>query len=118
MMSSVELSEETLGRLLGLKNHWSFTYRRVTNPDVVKMIEEFKLRVFGYNSYTPLEEIERTAKSKSREQLEKENERFANGLRELLKSGHDFEPEYTLDEHIRKMIEVIDQGEDIPPPMF
>ncbi|MEE9594861.1 MAG: hypothetical protein V3V92_05620 [Candidatus Hydrothermarchaeales archaeon] len=117
-MSSVELSEETLRRLMEMKNHWSYTYRRVTNPDVVKMIEEFKLRVFGYNSYTPVDEIEEIAKSKSREQLEKENERFANGIRELLKKDYDFEPEYTLDEHIRKMIEVIDQGDEIPPPMF
>jgi hypothetical protein len=101
-----------------LKNHWSYTYRRVTNPEVVKMIEEFKLRVFGYNSYSSLEDIERIAKSKSRDQLEKENERFANGMRELLKSGHDFEPEYTLDKHIQKMIEVIEQGEEIPPPTF
>ncbi len=101
-----------------LKNHWSFTYRKVTNPTVEKMIEEFKLRVFGYNSRTSVDEIERIAKSKSREQLEKENERFANGMREFLKSGHDFEPEYTLDEHIRKMVEVIDQGEEVPPPIF
>ncbi len=117
-MGSVELSEETLRRLMALKNHWSYTYRRVTNPDVVKMIEEFKLRVFGYNSYTPVDEIEENAKSKSREQLEKENDRFANGMMELLKSGHDFEPEYTLDAHIGKMVEVIDQGDEIPPPMF
>ncbi|MEE8322143.1 MAG: hypothetical protein V3R57_00770 [Candidatus Bathyarchaeia archaeon] len=117
-MSSVELSEETLRRLMELKNHWSYTYRKVTNPDVVKMIEEFKLRVFGYNSYTPVDEIEGIAKSKSREQLEKENDRFSSGMRELLKSGHDFEPEYTIDEHIRKMVELIDQSDEIPPPMF
>ncbi len=76
------------------------------------------MRVFGYNSTTPVDEIERIAKTKSREQLEKENDRFAHGMRELLKADYDFEPEYTIDEHIKKMIEVIDRGDDIPAPMF
>lgn len=118
MTREVKLSEETVRRLMALKNHWSFTYRKVTNPSVVKMIEEFKLRVFGYNSTTPVEEIERIAKGKSRDQLEKENERFASGVKELLKKDYDFEPEYTLDDHVRKMLEIIDQGEELPPPIF
>ncbi|MEE8167953.1 MAG: hypothetical protein V3T58_03665 [Candidatus Hydrothermarchaeales archaeon] len=117
-MTQIQLSEDTFKKLVELKNHWSFHHRRVTNTEVIKLIEEFKMRVFGYNSSTPVEEIERIANSKTRDQLEEEADRFAKGIAELLKSGHDFEPEYTIDEHIKKMLEVINDSEDVASPVF
>ncbi len=113
-MTQLELSDEAFRHLLALKNHWSLHHRRITNPEISRLIEEFKLRVFGYNSSTPAEEMERIAKSKSKAQLQQEAERFAKGLGELARSGKDFEPEYTLEQHIKKMIEVINEN-DIAP---
>lgn len=112
-MRQIQISEQTFRKLIELKNHWSFQHRRVTNPKVIKILEELKLKIFGYNSLMSDAQIEEITHKKSRNQLEEESERFSNVYRDLLVSGYDFEPEYTIDEHIRKMLEVIDQGGDI-----
>lgn len=113
LLRQIQLSEESFRRLIELKNHWSFQHRKVTNPKVIKILEELKLKIFGYNSSTPHAQIDEIARRKSRDQLEEESERFSNVYRELLVSGYDFEPEYTIDEHIKKMLDVINQGGDI-----
>ncbi len=104
-MRQIQLSEETFRKLVKLKNHWSFQNNRVTNPKVLKVLDELKLKIFGYDSSAPPEEIERISNKKSREQLEDEMEQFSRVLNDLLVSGYDFDPGYTLDEHIKKMIE-------------
>jgi hypothetical protein len=117
-MRQVPLSEDTFRRVVELKNHWSFQYRKVTNPQVLKILDEIKRQIFGYDSSTPIEEIEEISRKKTRDQLEEERERFSRAYKELLVSGYDFEPEYTIDEHIRKMVEVINQGEEVPVPIY
>lgn len=111
-MRQIQLSEENFRKLVELKNHWSFQHGRVTNPKVVKVLEELKLKIFGYNSSTPDAQIDEIARKKSKAQLEEESERFSNVYRDLLVSGYDFEPEYTIDEHIKKMLDVV-QGGDV-----
>jgi predicted CopG family antitoxin len=110
-MRQIQLSEETFRKLVKLKNHWSFQHRRVTNPEVLKIIDKLKREIFGYSSTASAEEIERISKQKSRDQLEAEMDRFSRALNKLLASGYDFEPEYTLDMHIKRMMDAIDQGE-------
>ena len=117
-MRQIEISEETFRRLIELKNHWSFQHRKVTNVDVLDLIEKAKMDIYGYNRSTSLEEMKRIANSKTKEELQDEMERYAVFLRELLTSGYDFEPGYSIEEHIRKMIEVIDEGEEILTPTF
>ena len=114
MKRVIELDEDTFRHLVKLKNHWSFQYRKVTNPRVREIIEKLKLEIFGYNSSTPASEIERIVAGKSREQLESEAERFAGAIEKLLISGYDFEPEYTFAEHIAKMLEVIEDSDAAP----
>jgi hypothetical protein len=114
MRRVIELDETTFRRLVKLKNHWSFQYRKVTNPRVKEIIEKLKLEIFGYNSSTPASEVERIIASKSREQLEQESERFARAIEKLLISGYDFEPEYSFAEHIAKMIEVLEDSDVAP----
>ena len=110
-MRQVQISEETFRKLVKLKNHWSFQHCRVTNPEVLKILDKFKREIFGYGSTASAEDIERISKQKSRDQLEAEMEHFSRALNELLVSGYDFEPEYTLDMHIKRMMDAIDQGE-------
>ncbi|MFQ5975200.1 MAG: hypothetical protein ACE5J5_02645 [Candidatus Hydrothermarchaeales archaeon] len=117
-MRQIEMSEETFRKLIELKNHWTFQHRKVTNKDVINSIEKAKMDIYGYNSTTPLKDLEKIANSKTKEELQAEMERFAGFLKELLTSGYDFEPEYTIDEHIKKMIGVINEGEDILTPIF
>ncbi|NOZ58869.1 MAG: hypothetical protein GXO66_04755 [Euryarchaeota archaeon] len=114
MRRVIELDEATFRRLVKLKNHWSFQYRRVTNPRVREIIEKLKLEIFGYNSSTPASEVERIIAGKSRDQLEREAEAFARAMDKLLLSGYDFEPEYSFAEHIAKMIEVIENSDAAP----
>lgn len=104
------MSEDTFRRLVRLKNHWSFHHRRVTNPEVLRILDKLKRDIFGYGSNASAEEIERISKHKPRDQLEAEMERFSKAVNELLVSGYDFEPEYTFEQHIRKMIEVIEES--------
>ncbi|MFQ6135560.1 MAG: hypothetical protein ACE5PM_00055 [Candidatus Hydrothermarchaeales archaeon] len=118
MLRQIQLSEETFRELVKLKNHWSFQYRRVTNPEVLKAIDKLKKEIFGYGNSASVEELERISKQKSRDQLEAEMERFSRALNELLVSGHDFEPEYTIDAHIKNMLKVIDEGADVLTPIF
>ncbi len=108
-MRQIQVSEETFRKLIELKNHWSFQHRKVTNPKVIKILEELKLKIFGYNSSMSDAQIEEIARKKSKAQLQEESERFSNVYRDLLVSGYDFEPEYTIDEHIKKMLDVINQ---------
>lgn len=108
-MRQIQVSEETFRKLIELKNHWSFQHRKVTNPKVIKILEELKLKIFGYNSSMSDAQIEEIARKKSKAQLQEESERFSNVYRDLLASGYDFEPEYTIDEHIKKMLDVINQ---------
>lgn len=110
-MRQVQLSEETFRKLIELKNHWSLQHRRVTNKQVLHLLGEAKRRIFGYGIDASPEEIEEISKRKTRAELEEEMERFSRAYKKLLISGYDFEPEYTLDMHIRKMIDAINQGE-------
>jgi hypothetical protein len=108
-MRSVQVSEDTFRKLVKLKNHWSFQNNRITNPQVLKVLDELKGKIFGYDSNAPAEEIERISNKKSRDQLEDEMEQFSRVLDDLLVSGYDFDPGYTLDEHIRKMIDEVEE---------
>jgi predicted CopG family antitoxin len=108
-MRQIQLSEETFRKLVKLKNHYSFQNNRVTNPKVLKVLDELKSKIFGYDSAAPPEEIERISNKKSRDQLEDEMEQFSRVLNDLLVSGYDFDPGYTLDEHIKKMIETFEE---------
>jgi hypothetical protein len=117
-MRKIEVSEETFRRLVRLKNHWSFHHRKVTNPEVLKILDGLKREIFGYGSSASPQEIERVSSQKSRDRLESEMERFSKGVADLLVSGYDFEPEYTMDEHILKMIEVLEDREDVAAPVF
>lgn len=118
IMREISLSEETFREIIKMKNFWSFQFRGVTNPKVLEILQKMKHEVFGYDDRTPAKEIEKIANSKPRKQLEEEMEKFNKGLNELLLSGFDFEPEYTLDMHIDKMIELIDNSEELNSPVF
>jgi len=109
LLRQIQISEENFRKLIELKNHWSFQHRRVTNPKVIKILEELKLKIFGYNSSMSDAQIEEIARKKNKAQLQEESERFSNVYRDLLRSGYDFEPEYTIDKHIKKMLDVINQ---------
>jgi cob(I)alamin adenosyltransferase len=109
-MRQIPLSEETFRSLVRLKNHWSLHHRKVTNPEVLRILEELKREIFGYGASASEEEIERISRQKSRDRLEGEMDRFSRALGELLVSGHDFEPQYTFDQHIRTMIRVIEEN--------
>jgi len=105
-MKQLSISDELYLKLLSLKNHHTFTCRKITNSKALAKIEEAKKRIFGYNSKSSKEEIEKTAKTKTRAELEKENEKFSEFYRELLNSKIDFEPEYKIEEHLKKLIEI------------
>jgi hypothetical protein len=117
-IKDIQCSEETFRRLLTLKNHWSFTHRKVTNNEVLDKLKALKIEIFGYDSRASLETIERISYEKTRDQLEEESERFQRGYRILLETGLDFEPEYSLDQHLRKMVELIDESDEIGVPIF
>lgn len=117
-MTELELPIQTFKELVRLKNHWSYHYRQVTNPEVQKAIDEKKREIFGYDSQTPHKEIERVSNKKSRDQLEAEMEAFSKVMKELLVSGYDFEPGFSFDELIQKMVQIIEDSEDIAAPMF
>jgi hypothetical protein len=117
-MHKIEITEETHEKLLTLKNHWSGSYREITNKAVLKKIESLKEEIFGYKRAATAEEIHRISTSKTRSQLEAESERFQNEFNRILKSGLDFEPEYTMNEHLKKMAELIDESAEIGTPMF
>jgi len=108
-MRQIQLSEETFRKLVKLKNHYSFQNNRVTNPKVLKVLDELKSKIFGYASSAPPEEIERISNKKSRDQLEDEMEQFQRVLNDLLVSGYDFDPRYTIDEHIKKLMETFEE---------
>ena len=92
-MKNIEISDATQRRLMSLKNHWSFQHRKITNPKVIKILEELKLKIFGYNSSMSDAQIEEIARKKSKAQLQEESERFSNVYRDLLVSGYDFAQE-------------------------
>jgi predicted CopG family antitoxin len=117
-MRQIEVSEETFRALVRLKNHWSFQYREVTNPEVLKLLDGLKREIFGYGSSASAEEIERISNQKSRDRLEAEMEDFSKALNELLTSGYDFEPGYTLDDHINRMIQVLEDSGAGAAPIF
>lgn len=117
-MHKIEISEETHQKLLTLKNHWSTAYRKITNKAVLEKIESLKEEIFGYDNAATAEEIQRISTSKSRSQLESESERFQNEFNKILKSGLDFEPEYAMNEHLKKMAELIDESTEIGTPLF
>jgi hypothetical protein len=117
-IKDIQCSEETLRRLLTLKNHWSFSHRKVTNDEVLEKLKALKNEIFGYEAGASPETIERISNEKTRDQLEEESERFQRGYRILLESGLDFEAEYTLDQHLRKMAELIDESDEIGAPIF
>lgn len=117
-MMEISITNETHRRLLSLKNHWSFTQRKVTNKIVLTKLNECKRDIFGYDENASIQEIEEASLTKPREQLEKESEGFQRALNVLIESGIDFEPEYTLDQHLRKMAELIEDGNDTALPIF
>jgi hypothetical protein len=117
-MPKIEITEETHEKLLTLKNHWSLTYRKITNKVVLEKIDSLKEEIFGYGPATKPEEIQRISASKSRSQLESESGRFQIEFNKILKSGLDFEPEYTMNEHLQKMAELIDDSAEIGTPLF
>jgi len=119
-MPSIELqiSEETHRRLLILKNHWSFTYRKVTNDDVIEKLNSLKKEIFGYGPDAFSEDIQKISIKKTKNELVEEAERFQRGFKILLESGLDFEPEYTMDMHLKKMVELIENNDEIGAPLF
>ncbi len=117
-MLKIEITEETHQKLLTLKNHWSTAYRNITNNAVLEKIEVLKEEIFGYKSAATGEEIQRISTSKTRSQLESESERFQIEFNKILQSGLDFEPEYTMNEHLKKMAELMDESTEIGTPMF
>jgi hypothetical protein len=117
-MREIKVSKETYKKLIMIKNHWSFKYRKITNKKVLEILESLKKDIFGYDSTANLEKINEISMSKTRNQLEEESDRFQRELMKLLESGIDFEPEYTLDSHISKIIELIENNEEIGSPIF
>ncbi len=117
-MHKIEITEETHEKLLTLKNHWSLTYRKITNKVVLEKIDSLKEEIFGYSAATKPEQIVRISASKTRSQLEAESDRFQNEFNKILKSGLDFEPEYTMNEHLKKMAELFDESTEIGMPLF
>jgi len=111
-MKQLSISDELYNKILALKNHCSATCRKITNKQVVEKIEEAKKQIFGYGSKTPKEEIEKIAKTKTRDELEQENEKFAEFYKKLIAAGIDFEPEYKIEEHLKRMIETAENPEE------
>lgn len=107
-MKQLSVPEELYKKLLTLKNHYTFTSRKITNSEALAKLEEAKKRIFGYNNKSPKEEIEKIIKTKTRAELEEESEKFAKFYKELISSGIDFEPEYRIEEHLKKIIEMIE----------
>ncbi len=117
-MREIEVSEETFQKLLELKNHWSLNFRKVTNKEALQRIDAARREIYGYDSSTPVAEVEKLFSTRSKEENERDMERFAREMNRLVKSGTDLEPEYTLDEHIAMIVHVIDESEDIASPLF
>ncbi len=117
-MIEITITDETHRRLLSLKNHWSFTHRKVTNKTILSKLNECKKEIFGYPENASAKDIEEASHAKTREQLEKESDLFQHALKALIESGIDFEPEYTFDEHLRKMAELIEEASDTALPIF
>jgi hypothetical protein len=117
-MSRINVSEENYSKLLMIKNNWSFKYRKITNKKVLAKIDSLKKEIFGYDSTANLNEINEISVRKTRNQLEKESNLFQCEFNKLLESGLDFEPEYTLDSHISKIIELIENNDEIGSPIF
>jgi predicted CopG family antitoxin len=117
-MPQIDVSDEVHRRLMALKNHWSFSYRNITNPAVIEKLNSLKKEIFGYDSTSAPEEIKRKTIGKTRDQLESESRRFQESYKNLLESGFDFEPEYKIDEHLKKMISLIEDSEDVGTPIF
>jgi len=115
MMRQISVSENTFRKLIELKNHWSFQHRTVTNKDVLQELDRIKMEIYGYDSKTPVEKIEEISNKKTKEKLIEEMDAFSKAYNKLLVSGYDFEPGYTIDEHIKTMIKAIEEGVVAPP---
>ena len=117
-MPTIEITKETLQTLLNLKNHWTVTYRQITNQTALDQIETIKEEIFGYKRTAIAEEILQISNLKSRTQLEFESEKFQKEIQKLITSGLDLEAEYTMNEHLKKMAELIDESAEIGTPIF
>ena len=117
-MPTIEITKETQQKLLTLKNHWTIIYRQITNQKALEKIETIKKEIFGYNSNTPPEEIRQVSNQKSRSQLETESGKFQKELQKIITSEIDLEPNYTINEHLKKMAELIDENTEIGTPLF
>ncbi|GBE55868.1 MAG TPA: hypothetical protein ENH13_01025 [Euryarchaeota archaeon] len=117
-MPTIEITKETHQKLLALKNHWTITYRQITNQRALDKIEKLKEEIFGYTSTATAEEIQQISNTKTRSQLETESEKFQRELQKIARSGIDLEAEYTMNEHLKKMAEVIDENTEIGTPLF
>lgn len=117
-MREIKVSEETYKKLLMIKNYWSFKYRKITNKKLLERLDSLKKEIFGYDSTANLEKINEVSMNKTRSQLEEESDQFQRAFKKLLESEIDFEPEYTIDSHIFKIIELIENNEEIGSPFF
>jgi hypothetical protein len=117
-MPTIEITKETHQKLMNLKNHWTITYRQITNQTALEQIEELKEGIFGCKSTATAEEIQQASNLKSRSRLEGESERFQKELQKIVSSGIDLEAGYTMNEHLKKMAELIDENTEIGAPLF
>ena len=112
-MPTIEITKETHQKLMNLKNHWTITYRHITNQTALEQIEKLKEEIFGYTSTTPPEQIRQISNQKNRSQIEAESEKFQRELQKIARSGIDLEPGYTMNQHLKKMAELIDESTEI-----
>ncbi len=117
-MPTIEITKETQQKLMNLKNHWTTTYRQITNQTALDQIETIKEKTFGYKRTATAEEIQQISNKKTRRQLEFESEKFQKEIQKLIRAGIDLEAEYTMNEHLKKMAELMDESTEIGTPMF
>jgi len=117
-MPAVDVSEETFKKLLELKNHWSLNFRKVTNREALQRMDAARRAIYGYDSSTPVEKVEELFRRRTKEENERDMERFSAEMNRLASSGLDLEPGYTMDEHLAKMLQLVSESEDISAPLF
>jgi hypothetical protein len=114
----IKISEKTYNNLLALKNRRSFAHGRISENEVLSKIEVIKKDIFGHGSDATPQEIDGSLQGKTRTEIEELSNRFQTALNRLFESGLDFEPEYTMDSHINRMIELIEGGDDPDASIF
>jgi hypothetical protein len=114
----IKISEKTYKTLLALKNRLSFAHGRISENEVLSKIEAIKKDIFCHGSDATPQEIERSLQGKTRTEIEELSNRFQTALNRLFESGLDFEPEYTMDSHINRVIELIEGEDDLDASIF